>query len=137
MITKFYDTLPDEAKIIREEVFVKEQGFKNEFDEIDTHCYHAVVFDNDTPIAVGRFFTDDNNNYHIGRIAVIKAYRGHNIGNLLMNECEKQIIKLGGKSISLSAQCQARGFYEKCGYKQVGDIYYDEHCPHIAMTKEL
>ena len=30
---QFYKTLPQEAKMIREKVFVEEQGFNNEFDK--------------------------------------------------------------------------------------------------------
>ena len=43
----------------------------------------------------------------------------------------------GGKSVTLSAQLRASGFYEKQGYKKHGDEYYDEYCPHVLMTKAL
>lgn len=39
----FYDHIPAQAKYIREEVFVKEQGFHNEFDEIDSRAIHLVI----------------------------------------------------------------------------------------------
>ena len=39
-----YDSLPDEAVEIRENVFVKEQGFEKEFDEIDEKAIHLVMF---------------------------------------------------------------------------------------------
>ena len=32
------------AKKIRQEVFVSEQGFVNEFDSIDSEAYHIVAF---------------------------------------------------------------------------------------------
>ena len=35
MITKSYDTLPQCAKDIRINVFINEQGFQEEFDELD------------------------------------------------------------------------------------------------------
>lgn len=47
MFIKLYDEIPEEAKTIREAVFIKEQGFKDEFDEIDDiakiiiHLYHT------------------------------------------------------------------------------------------------
>ena len=37
-----YDSLPDEAVEIRENVFVKEQGFEKEFDEIDENAFVIV-----------------------------------------------------------------------------------------------
>lgn len=36
MNTKIFTSLPQDAKDIRIEVFMNEQGFENEFDEIDT-----------------------------------------------------------------------------------------------------
>lgn len=38
------DTLCEEAKLIREEVFEKEQGFLDEFDEIDEIAKHLVFY---------------------------------------------------------------------------------------------
>ena len=39
MKIKHFDTLPEDAIFIRKEVFVKEQGFKNEFDEKDNEAH--------------------------------------------------------------------------------------------------
>ena len=45
MVTcRIYRQLPDEAKRIREQVFIKEQGFENEFDQTDEQAVHIVVF---------------------------------------------------------------------------------------------
>ena len=78
MNTKTYTTLPQEAKDIRIEVFVKEQGFENEFDEIDTISHHIVAFDERKPIGTCRFFKE-NDHYTIGRVAVLKEYRNQKI----------------------------------------------------------
>lgn len=37
-----YDYLSDDAKFIRQEVFMKEQGFQNEFDETDDGAMHSA-----------------------------------------------------------------------------------------------
>ena len=50
-----YHSLPEEARKIREEVFVREQGFQEEFDEIDGYAVHLVLFCDGTPAAVCRF----------------------------------------------------------------------------------
>ena len=44
MFIKIYDEIPEEAKTIREAVFIKEQGFKDEFDEIDDVAKHVLLF---------------------------------------------------------------------------------------------
>ncbi len=40
---KIYDFLSADAKIIRKQVFMEEQGFKNEFDDIDNISFHIVM----------------------------------------------------------------------------------------------
>ena len=52
---KIYDQLPQEAKKIRIKVFMEEQGFKNEFDDIDEVCKHLVVFDQKKEIGTCRY----------------------------------------------------------------------------------
>lgn len=134
---KIFDKLPDEARYIRETVFVKEQGFNEEFDTTDHYAKHVIIYEDNKPVAVGRYFTDDNISYHIGRIAILKKYRKLGYGKKIMDIIEEEIMKTDAKRIELSAQCRARGFYDKCGYKAVGDIYLDEHCEHILMIKEI
>ncbi len=136
MITEAFDYLPEDAKYIREEVFMREQGFENEFDEIDDIAVHIVAYDNGVPVAVCRVFAE-NGEYFLGRVAVLKEYRGKNIGKLLLSEADKKVRELGGKSISAHSQCRAKGFYAASGYTEVGEIDYDEGCPHIMMKKTL
>lgn len=124
---------------IRQKVFMEEQGFKNEFDDIDARSYHIVVYKDHQAVGCGRTFlkegTDDT--YIIGRIAVLKEYRHQQIGREIIKLLEAKIQELGGKIASLSAQLHAKVFYEKCGYHAVGDVYFDEHCEHIKMIKYL
>ena len=51
MIFKTYDFLTDDVKIIRQKVFMEEQGFENEFDGIDDTAIHIVLYDEKTPVA--------------------------------------------------------------------------------------
>lgn len=136
---KVYDYLPDEAKKIRKEVFADEQGFKNEFDDIDNIAVHMVMYnENDEPIAVGRIFESEaKTEFILGRLAVILPYRGKNIGTNMIKEAEKLVLEKGGTSLSLHAQCRAKEFYKKAGYVEFGKIEDDEGCAHIWMKKEI
>lgn len=124
------------AKKIRQEVFVSEQGFVNEFDNIDSEAYHIVAFVDGEQAAAARLFEEDRG-WHIGRVAVLKKFRGMGLGAQIMKKSEEFARENKISKISLSAQKRVQGFYEKLGYKAQGDIYYDEFCPHIMMTKEL
>ena len=131
-----FHTLPPEAIAIREEVFMKEQGFQDEFDAIDASATHLVLFDNKTPVGTCRFYTEDGV-YLIVRIAVIKSHRGKHLGATLLGAAEAAIRSNGGALAQLHAQCRAQAFYEKQGYQAYGDIALDEGCPHIWMKKLL
>ena len=138
MHIKTYDYLPEDAKKIRINVFVEEQGFQNELDNTDNIATHLVLYDNGTPIATCRVFHgEQNGEYILGRLAVIKEYRGKNIGKLMIEEAEKSVLKKGGTSLILHAQCRAKSFYEKSGYCEFGEIGDEEGCPHIWMKKDL
>lgn len=132
---EFYDYLPEEARLIRTEIFMDEQGFKNEFDDDDFKCIHAVIFADGTAAAAGRIFPLQNGVCVIGRIAVRKAFRGKNLGSATVKLLEEKAGELGAEKIALSAQCRVREFYEKLGYSASGEVYSDEFCPHIHMEK--
>ena len=119
-----------DARLIRQQVFVEEQGFVNEFDDIDHEAYHAVIYTGGYPIATGRLF-DENGEAHIGRICVRKAYRGRDLGRMIVEALEKQAEKVGYKEVGLSAQTRVQQFYEKLGYRAYGDVYknVEMKCP--------
>lgn len=132
---KFKDNYTD-WHYVREEVFEKEQGFKEEFDDIDNWCTHVTMYEDDVLIGCGRYFKDDEC-YVIGRIALLMPYRKKGYSKVLISEIEKQIIAVGGKKIKLHSQCVATGVYAKCGYTPYGEIEYEEHVEHIWMGKDI
>ena len=135
MEIKIYDYLQEDAIFIRTEVFIKEQKFRNEFDELDKVSTHLVIYDNEIPVGTCRFYKVDNDKYVLGRIAVVCNYRGLGIGKMILEEAENYIVEAGGKEINLSAQVRVQDFYIKMGYMSEGQPYLDEYCPHIAMKK--
>lgn len=138
MQAKIYKSLPKEASEIRTEVFINEQGFENEYDSIDETATHIVMFSGDTPVATCRvFWNEEMNSYVLGRLAVLKAFRGKNIGASVVEEAENYVRKAGENELMLHAQCRITGFYEKLGYSQFGEVEYEEDCPHIWMKKNL
>lgn len=136
---RFYDALCDEARYIREEVFVKEQGFENEFDETDGWATHLVLFCDGHPAAVARMFElqEQPGVFMLGRIAVLPQYRLLHLGSRLLAELAHKAAELGAKRIELSAQSRVQHFYEKNGFTAVGEPYMDEHCEHIYMVKQI
>ena len=135
---KSYRYLPVPAMRIRENVFVEEQGFLDEFDDMDYTATHLVLYYNTISAATCRFYPfEEEGAYILGRIAVVKEFRGKGLGMHLIQEAENKVKEAGGTRVLLAAQTLASGFYEKQGYTAFGDIFFDEHCPHIWMRKLL
>lgn len=135
---KIINELTKDEMSIREEVFMQEQGFKNEFDDIDDSAIHIVLYDDGSPVGCCRVYPDEAvGGFIFGRLAVRKKYRGQDIGRKIMEKAIEYLSSIGASYISLSAQVQAKGFYANFGFREEGEEYLDEHCPHIHMIKEL
>ena len=129
--------LPEEARLLRTLIFIEEQGFVREFDDLDDAAVHIVAFDGDKPIGTCRYYPRPDGSYAIGRIAVAREYRGKGVGSALVLEAERRAALLGAKTTVVSAQLRAAGFYRSLGYIEQGSPYPEEHVPHILMVKGI
>ena len=129
----------EQAKQLRIDVFVSEQGFENEFDEWDEtgKAFHFVLFEGDTPLATCRMNKEAEEAYHIGRVAVKKDCRKKGYGAKVINEAEDAAKDIGGKLITIGSQVQALGFYLSLGYIKEGEEYIEEGKPHVKVYKIL
>ncbi|MFW1690489.1 GNAT family N-acetyltransferase [Acinetobacter ursingii] len=130
-----WNSLQPDAKLIRTQVFVEEQQIPEteEWDAHDAISQHFVVYHDAQPIATARLLQ----NRSIGRVAVLKSYRGFNIGYKLMQAIIDYAKQQNLPDLKLSAQVYATGFYERLGFCQRGDIYDDCGIPHIEMFLSL
>ncbi len=128
-----------EALAIRREVFVQEQNIPEglEFDNADASALHLIIYCDEQPAATGRIL-HDGESFLIGRLAVLKHFRGQKLGDLALRLLLYKTFGLGAQSIKISAQKYLLQFYKKFGFKQVGDEYIEVGRPHVAMivTKE-
>lgn len=139
MIIRTFNFLPKEAIDIRITVFVDEQGFIDEIDDIDNIATHLLLFDNTyTPLATCRVFEgEEKGNFILGRLCVLKEHRSKGLGSLILKEAEKIVKEKGGRSVMLHSQLHAKSFYEKSGYSQHGELEFEQNQPHIWMKKDL
>ena len=86
---------------------------------------------------IGRLINIHSNTAQIGRMAVIKEWRRHNIGTKLLHELENHAKTQGFTHLILHAQVYVQKFYQGNGYTATGDIFLDENIPHILMEKKL
>jgi D-hexose-6-phosphate mutarotase/predicted GNAT family N-acyltransferase len=120
---------------IRRTVFIEEQLVPEEleWDGEDEHALHVLVKEGEAPIGCGRMLADG----HIGRMAVLKDYRGRGAGRLILKTLLMEAEKLRRGRVFLNAQTRAEGFYTKYGFIQVGGEFPDANIPHVRMEKTL
>ena len=129
--------LSNEERYIREEVFVKEQGFNEEFDSLEETSYHLLISLDNKIVGCSRFYEIEPFTYKIGRIAILKEYRKKNLGSKMLEYAFSYLKFLKCKKLIVHSQTHAMEFYEKLGFQKQGDIFYEENHPHIKMIKIL
>lgn len=125
--------------LVRTNVFLEEQGFTTEFEDIDDTAFHITIYENGKLAGCARMFGDDKDDKVaiFGRIAVLKEFRKRGYGKYLVKLLEEEAISQGFKQVVMSAQCHAKTMYEEIGYEVYGEIVMDEHVEHIGMKKML
>ena len=125
-----------ELAAIRREVFIIEQNVPEdlEWDGIDESCSHVITRDmNGKPIGTGRLLPDG----HIGRLAVLKPWRGRGVGAEILKALIDIAITMRHDVVVLHAQIYALGFYKKFGFVEEGAEFIEAGIPHIAMRRNL
>lgn len=123
-------------RAIREKVFIHEQNVpaELEWDGMDEACHHALALSsNGDAVGCGRITSTG----HIGRVAVLVAWRKKYIGTALLELLVDYARSQHYAQVDLNAQIQAVPFYEKFGFKTMGDVFMDANIPHRKMTLTL
>lgn len=131
-----WEALQEPARLIRQEVFVAEQGIapELEWDNADASSLHCLIADeHDIPLACGRLLADG----HIGRMAVRAAVRGWGLGTLVLNALTESAIERKHARVMLNAQITACGFYQRLGFVIEGEPFQEAGIAHIEMCKFL
>ena len=131
---------PQDSELIRsvrEQVFVIEQGIDPAIEWTgDDDQYHSVLALNadQNPIGTGRIGITAGI-ASIGRMAVLKEYRGAGTGTEMLNRLIEIGKDNGAEKFELSAQLTAIDFYQKQGFIPVGDVYIEADIKHQKMYR--
>ena len=130
-----YESYTENICAIRYEVFVDEQNVPEELeiDGLDGEAKHVLTFVDGVPMGTGRILSDG----HIGRVAVLKNYRGLGIGKSIMKELIKCAQDMSLEKVWLSSQWHAHSFYLDLGFVCVGEVYKEAGIDHIKMFRAL
>ena len=129
----------DDAQRIRFIVFVDEQHVpaELEMDENDAVSIHALAYvgkgASNHAVGTGRLLPDG----HIGRMAVLREWRGRGVGRELLRALMQRARQRGDKEVVLSSQVHAMGFYASEGFVPEGPVYLEAGIDHQDMRCRL
>ncbi len=126
-----WETHSKELKEVRHTVFVKEQKVpvELELDDRDADAIHFIYWESCKAAGVARLL----DNGMIGRMAVLRKFRGNGYGSRLLNAGIKKAAELNYPTPWIHAQIHAIGFYEIHGFKEYGPIFEDAGIKHREM----
>ena len=125
-----------ELEFVRRAVFIVEQAIPEEmeWDDFDTVSRHALAVDaSGAPVGCGRLLPDG----HVGRLAVLAAWRGDGVGSALLDRLVVLAREQGHARAVLNAQTHAMPFYARHGFAAEGAEYLEAGIPHQTMTRTL
>jgi predicted GNAT family N-acyltransferase len=131
-----WDRDRDRLRQIRTAVFVDEQRVppELEWDGLDQSCLHVLAEGSrGTPIGTGRLLLDG----HIGRMAVLPAWRRAGVGGAMLSELLRYALAQGLTEVVLDAQTHAIGFYARHGFVAEGEAFLDAGIEHRRMRRTL
>jgi len=119
---------------IREAVFIAEQSVppELEWDGYDEEAIHFLALENGYPIGTARLLPDGQ----IGRVSVLRDWRGMSIGAALMQAAITEAERRGLREQRLTAQVHATSFYERLGFEVVSEEFLEAGLPHVEMLRK-
>lgn len=119
---------------IRREVFVGEQNCPPELEwEHEDESTHFLATVDGEPAGAARWRKTDNG-YKLERFAVLKKFRGHGVGQALvqavLNDLPDDAIY-----IYMHAQIQAVSLYERFGFAKTGPQFEEAGIQHFKMER--
>lgn len=134
-IVRWQDEAPS-LRFVRKAVFIEEQQVpeKLEWDEFDSVSTHTLATNPaDEPVGTARLLPDGR----IGRMAVLKAWRGKGIGSNMLQRLLDEAQHRGISEAILNAQITAMAFYARFGFQVTGDEFMEAGIPHVRMFLKL
>jgi len=124
----------EDALCVRRAVFIEELGFPPEIetDALDEISWQAVLYKDGAPVASGRIYWEGGD-FFLGRICVLRAWRNRGMGDALMRLLIKKALNHAAGSLVLCAIRQAVPFFERYGFRPVGEPCDVDGMPHRHM----
>jgi len=98
---------------------------------------HIAAYEDDRMLGCCMLVEEDPQTVRLRQMAVMNDLQGKGIGRALMQFAENLARDRGYKEITMHARKNALGFYEKMGYRKIGEEFHEITLAHYVMEKEL
>jgi ribosomal protein S18 acetylase RimI-like enzyme len=124
---------------LRDEILRKPLGlsFTKEELEKEKNNLLIVAYEDERMLGCCMLIEEEPQTVRLRQMAVMNDLQGKGIGKALMQFAENLARDRGYKRITMHARKNAIGFYEKMGYKKIGNEFKEITIPHYVMEKEL
>ena len=124
---------------LRDEILRKPLGLAFSREELEKERNDILVgaFDDDKILACCLLTETEPDTVRLRQMAVRKNQQGKGIGHSMMLFAETLARDKGYKKLMMHARDTAIGFYEKQGYKTLGEQFIEVSLPHHLMEKLL
>ena len=124
---------------LRDDLLRKPLGLSFTNEELEKEKENMLIgaFDDDDILGCCKLVEQDPTTVRLRQMAVLNDLQGKGIGKALTIFAENIARDHGYKIMNMHARKNVVGFYEKMGYKVVGDEFIEITISHYVMEKEL
>ena len=98
---------------------------------------HIAAFEDDKMLGCCMLIRQEDKEIRLRQMAVLNNLQGKGIGKAILIFAENIARDLGYKEITMHARKTAEPFFEKLGYRVIGDEFQELGIPHVEMEKRL
>lgn len=127
---------------IRNDVFTVEKNISktievDECDCINSVCDHFLIRLKDENIGAVRCMHISDKSIKVQRFCFYSSHRNSGLGRATIQYIENYYKNQGYNKIELDSKFEVSGFYAKCGYTKISDIFVEAGVDHIKMEKSI
>jgi predicted GNAT family N-acyltransferase len=124
---------------LRYQVLRQPLGLNFDQEELDREKDDILIaaFEEEDLLGCCLLTKSDHKTVRLRQMAVTGSLQGKGIGRQMMQFAENVARDFGNEVISMHARLDAIGFYEKQGYRKIGNEFTEVTIPHYLMEKKL
>ncbi len=124
---------------LRDDILRRPLGLTFTPEELESEKDNMLIaaFEDEQMLGCCMLVEEQPGTVRLRQMAVLNDLQGKGIGRALMNFAENIARDRGYRIVRMHARSHAVGFYEKVGYRILGDQFVEVTIPHYVMEKKL